>query len=43
MIAPLIDSFLRWTAYPDQKQDEERYNRAWQRIKSEKTESSQNR
>jgi len=42
-IAPLIDSFVRWTAYPNQKQDDERYKRMGDRIEAERAKSSRER
>ena len=38
-----IAAFVQWTAYPNQKQDEERYKRMSQRIESERAKSARDR
>jgi hypothetical protein len=43
LIAPQIDAFVRWTAYPDVKQDVERYNRISDRPESQRAKSARDR
>jgi ribosomal protein S27E len=43
LIVSQIDNLMRWSAYPNEKEDKDRYERISQRIEAERAKSSRNR